>query len=267
MSTSCTFPKSLDSSFRIAREAGFDGMETMVGTDSATRSPDALKALIDKYELPILSIHAPVLLVTQFVWGRDQQVKLERTAELAREVGASTVVVHPPFRWHRGYAERFLDIVRATGEQTGVTIAVENMFPWTVGGRALDIYLPGIDPTRMACDAICLDFSHAALAGESALELAERAGDRLRHIHLCDGTGPKIDGDTGATKMFDEHLLPGRGRQPVAETLQHLAANGWEGDIVAEVKTHRAKNEAQRIELLRETLAFARKHLGLATPR
>ena len=33
MSTSCTFPKSVETSFQIARDAGFDGMEIMIWTD------------------------------------------------------------------------------------------------------------------------------------------------------------------------------------------------------------------------------------------
>lgn len=259
MSTSCTFPKSVESSFRMAREAGFDGMETMVSTDAPSRSAATLNRYIEMYELPILSIHAPVLFFTQFVWGTDQRVKLERTAELAAEVGAGTVVVHPPFRWQKGYAEHFLDTVREIESRSGLTIAVENMFPWTVQGRPIAAYLPSPDPTEMDCEAMCLDFSHAALARESALELAQRMGDRLRHIHLCDGQGPTSDG-----KMFDEHLLPGRGGQPVAETLAWLRERNWQGSVVAEVKTHRAKNDAQRLDQLRETVAFARTHLGLA---
>lgn len=255
MSTSCTFPKSVESSFRIAREAGFDGMEIMVSTDQASRTASTLTELADRYELPVLSIHAPVLFFTQFVWGRDQRVKLQRSAELARDVGASTVVVHPPFRWQKGYAEFFLDIVREISTDTGIEIAVENMFPWKVSGRALKAYLPGYDPTEMDCDAITLDFSHAALSSADSLELAKRAGDRLRHIHLCDGQGPTEDG-----KMFDEHLLPGTGGQPVAETLEYLASRGWDGHVVAEVNTRKAKSEAHRIQMLQHTIEFARRH-------
>jgi hypothetical protein len=40
-----------------------------------------------------------VLLLTQLVWGTDPKSKLEKAAELANEVVAETVVVHPPFRW------------------------------------------------------------------------------------------------------------------------------------------------------------------------
>ena len=258
MSTSCTFPKSLESSFRIAKEAGFDGMEVMIAAEQASRSPDLLKALIDRHELPVLAIHAPVLFFTQFVWGTNHEQKLVRSAQLAADIGASTVVVHPPFRWQSGYAERFLEIVRRIQGDTGVELAVENMFPWKVSGRSLKAYLPGINPVDMDCDAICLDFSHAALSGSDSLELAMAAGDRLRHIHLCDGQGPTEDG-----KMFDEHLAPGLGGQPVAETLQYLADIDWQGHVVAEVNTRKAKNEVARIEMLRDTIAFAREHLRL----
>lgn len=261
MSTSCTFPKPVESAFRIAREAGFDGIEIMVATEQTSRSADMLTSLIDKHELPVLAIHAPVLFYTQFVWGTDPAQKLVRSAQLARDVGASTVVVHPPFRWQRGYAERFLDIVRRIQDDTGIEMAVENMFPWKVSGRALKAYQPGIDPVAMHCDAITLDFSHAALAGADAMQMAMDAGDRLRHVHLCDGQGPTEDG-----KMFDEHLAPGQGGQPVAETLEYLADIDWQGHVVAEVNTRKSKNEAARIELLRETVSFARRHLKLDVP-
>lgn len=258
MSTSCTFPKPVASAFRIAKESGFDGMEIMVATEQTSRSADQLKALIDTHELPVLAIHAPVLFYTQFVWGTDPEQKLVRSAKLASDVGASTVVVHPPFSWQRGYADRFLEIVRRIQQETGVEMAVENMFPWKVSGRALKAYRPGINPVDMDCDAITLDFSHAALTGVDALQLAMAAGDRLRHVHLCDGQGPTEDG-----KMFDEHLEPGAGGQPVAETLQYLADIDWRGNVVAEVNTRKAKNEAGRIEILRRTVAFAREHLRL----
>lgn len=258
MSTSCTFPKSVETSFQIARDAGFDGMEIMISTDQTSRSVDALKRLIDKYQLPVLAVHAPVLLFTQFVWGRDQRTKLQRSAELARDIGASTVVVHPPFRWQSGYAENFLDIVREINADTGTEIAVENMFPWKVSGRALQAYKPGIDPVEMDCDAVTLDFSHAALSGRDSLQMAKAAGDRLRHIHLCDGQAPEAN-----DKLFDEHLAPGEGGQPVAETLQYLASIGWSGHVVAEVNTRKAKNEPDRLRMLRETVAFAHDHLQL----
>jgi sugar phosphate isomerase/epimerase len=257
MSSSCAYPLATEHTFRLAKLAGYDGVEIMVSNDEVTQDAEALLALAAKYQMPILSIHAPVLLLTHFVWGRDPQVKLEKSAELARAVGASTVVVHPPFRWQATYASNFLRIVRETAGAYGVEIAVENMFPWKVKGTSLKAYSPGYDPTLMDCDSMTLDFSHASLSGRDSLELAMAMGDKLRHVHLCDGSGSQDDG-----QIFDEHLLPGYGTEPVAEVLEYLAAQDWHGSIVAEVNTRKAKSEQQRLDLLRETLDFARDKLG-----
>lgn len=259
MSTSAVYPLSPENAFRLARLAGFGGVEVMVTNDEVTQDARALLELSERYEQPILSIHAPVLLLTHFVWGRDPRVKLEKSAELARSVGASTVVVHPPFRWQAQYARDFLRIVRETADTYGVEVAVENMFPWKVARQNLKAYAPGSDPTTMDCDAMTLDFSHAALSGRDSLEFAMAMGPKLRHVHLCDGSGSMDEG-----RIFDEHLLPGRGNEPVAEVLEYLVRQGWSGSVVAEVNTRKAADEAGRLELLRETLAFAQAHLGTA---
>ncbi len=259
MSTSSAYPLATEHTFRLARLAGYDGVEIMVTGDEVTQDADALLSLSAQYSMPILSIHAPVLLLTHFVWGRDPEVKLEKSAELARAVGATSVVVHPPFRWQASYAKDFLRIVRQTAGACDVEIAVENMFPWTVRGRSLKAYSPGYDPTVMDCDAMTLDFSHASLSGRDSLELAMAMGSRLRHVHLCDGSGSQDEG-----QIFDEHLLPGHGTEPVAEVLEYLAAQDWTGQVVAEVNTRKAKTEQQRLDLLRETLDFARDKLGAA---
>jgi sugar phosphate isomerase/epimerase len=78
--------------------------------------------------------------------------------------------------------------------------------------------------------------------------MAERLGSRLRHVHLTDGTG----------SAKDEHLVPGRGTQPVAGFLEQLAGRGFGGHVVVEINTRRAGNrEAREIDLV-ESLAFAR---------
>lgn len=255
MSTTCVYPLEPEQAFRLAKLAGFDGIEIMVTQEESTQQAGHLLELSRRYALPILSVHAPVLLLTHFVWGRDPRVKLARTAELAAAVGAASVVVHPPFRWQATYALDFLRIVREISAEHGIVITVENMFPWRAAGKNLKAYAPGWDPRIMDCDAVTLDFSHAALSGVDSLEFANDLGSRLRHVHLCDGSGA-----IGEGQVFDEHLLPGHGREPVAEVLEALVARGWSGSIVAEVNTRKARSERERLELLRETLEFARTH-------
>lgn len=259
MSTSCVFPLPPERAFRFAADAGYDGVEVMVTNDTRTQDASGLAALANSAGLPILAVHAPVLLLTTFVWGRDPRVKLRRSAQLAADVGAPTVVVHPPFRFQSSYATDFERIVAETATEYDVEIAVENMFPWGIGGRSVAAYAPSSDPTRLDVDAMTLDFSHASLSGRDSLELATAMGARLRHVHLCDGGGAMADG-----KVLDEHLIPGRGTEPVAEVLGHLASTGWSGSIVAEVSTRRRRGDDGKLAILRETLDFARTHLQAA---
>lgn len=257
MSTTCNFPMGVEYSFRLARMAGYDGLEIMVTTDPVTRDASALRALVERFEMPIMSIHAPSLFLTQFVWGRSAESKLRRSAELARAVGAPTVVAHPPFRWETRSAHAFEEAVRAISGETGVEIAVENMFPWKVAHRTLKAYAPSPDPLDLDVDAMTLDISHASLSGRDSLEYAMAMGDKLRHIHLCDGSKSVDDGN-----FKDQHLLPGQGTQPVAETLAWLAGRGWTGQVVAEVNLHHIRNPRTRLQALVDTVAFAREHLG-----
>ncbi|WP_309709816.1 sugar phosphate isomerase/epimerase [Pseudolysinimonas sp.] len=257
MSTSCNILLGVEQSFRLARIAGYDGLEIMVTTDPVSRDAAALNALIERYSLPILSIHAPSLFWMQLIGGRDAQVKLEKSAELAASVGASSVVVHPPFRWEAGYAKNFERIVRQTAQNTGIEICVENMFPWKVGHKILKAYAPSPDPLDLDVDAMTLDFSHASLSGRDSLEYAMAMGDKLRHIHLCDGRRSVDDGN-----MHDEHLVPGRGTQPVAETLTYLVENGFTGHVVAEIGLHKIRNPQVRLDMLVETVAFAKQYIG-----
>ena len=251
MSTSCVFPLPTDDAFRLARDAGFDGIEVMVTQHRETQDAAALLALSRKYALPILSIHAPVLPLAQFVWGGGPRGKLEGAARLAVAVGAKVVVVHPPFVWEPRYARDFADIVRDIEERYDLAVAVENMFALTVGRLSLPVHSPSPDATLIDCASLTLDFSHAAVAARDALELAVAMGKRLRHVHLCDGT-------VGEGRLIDEHLVPGHGTQPVAEVISHLAAGDWDGSLIAEVHTGHSATEAERLAMLVETVVFAR---------
>lgn len=168
LSTSCSYPESTTAAFEIASRLGYDGVEVLVWTDPVSQDAAALRRLVDHFGVPVLSVHAPTLLLTQGTWGRDPWGKLEKSAELAAELGAGTVVVHPPFRWQRDYAAGFVAGIGELEARTGVTMAVENMFPWRARGRELVMYAPGWDPTDLGYRHLTLDYSHAATSGRTA---------------------------------------------------------------------------------------------------
>jgi sugar phosphate isomerase/epimerase len=252
LSTASAYPQTCVDAFALAADLGYDGVEVMVWTDRVSQDAAALAALSGHYGVPVLAVHAPTLLVTQRVWGKEPWVKVDRACRMAADLGASVVVVHPPFRWQRDYAAGFVEGVAELAEEHGVAIAVENMYPWRARNREVLAYLPGWDPVPQPYRDVTLDLSHTATAGSDALQMAADLGDRLRHLHLADGLG----------SARDEHLVPGRGEQPCGALLGRLAEQGWSGTIVVEVNTRRCRNRAARVADLAESLAFARLHLA-----
>jgi sugar phosphate isomerase/epimerase len=253
LSTSSVFPEPTSAAFEMAATLGYDGVEVMVWTDAVSQDAAALRGLSDHYRIPIGSVHAPCLLVTQRVWSSDPWVRLRRAAELAETLGAPIVVVHPPFSWQRDYARRFVEGVSELRAAFGsINFAVENMFPVRMAGRDFVPYSPGYDPTDVGFDAYTLDVSHCAASRRDVLAMADTMGAGLAHVHLGDGTG----------EARDEHLVPGRGNQPCGPLLSSLAGRGFTGAVAVEVSTRRSTSRAERQADLAEALAFARTHLG-----
>jgi sugar phosphate isomerase/epimerase len=257
LSSSSVFPEPTAAAFELAASLGYDGVEVMVWTDAVSQDAGALAGLAAHYRVPVLSIHAPCLLVTQRVWSSDPWQRLSRAAGLAEALGAPTVVVHPPFTWQRDYARGFAaGRARLSTKHPTVRFAVENMYPVRMGRREFVPYVPGWDPTVTGYDAYTLDVSHCAASRTDPLAMADAMAGGLAHLHLGDGTG----------EGRDEHLVPGRGSQPCGELLASLAGRGFTGSVAVEVATRGAKSRAEREADLAEALEFARRHLAAPAP-
>ena len=138
-----------------------------------------------------MAVHAPSLLLTQRVWGREPWEKVRRAKDLAERVGAPVVVVHPPFRWQQDYARDFEKGLAEMAAGTDVIFAVENMYPLRVRSSEVAPYSPHWDPTALDVPHVTLDLSHTAASGSDALAMATELGGRLAHVHLADGTGSR----------------------------------------------------------------------------
>ena len=271
LSTASVYPLRTEAAFEYAARLGYDGVELMVWAESVSQDVAAITRLSAKYAMPVLSVHAPCLLISQRVWGANPITKLDRSVRAAERLGAQTVVVHPPFRWQRRYAEGFSEQVAGLEQSSDVMVAVENMFPFRADrlfgtgqpsisrmrkrggspGAAVSAFAPSYDPLDGEHAHYTLDLSHSATAGTDAIEMAGRMGEGLVHLHLCDGSGASTD----------EHLVPGRGTQPAVEICEMLAASNFSGHVILEVTTSRARTSAEREQLLTESLEFARTHL------
>ena len=240
MSTTCVYPLEVRAGLpaRQARRLRRRRGHGHAATESTQQAEPLLELTAPLRAADPRPIHAPVLLLTHFVWGRDPRVKLARTAELAaRSAPTPSSCIRRSAGSRPTPSTSYASCARPRRSSASRSRS-RTCSRGRAAGRNLKAYSPGRDPRPHDCDAMTLDFSHASLSGRRQARVRDRLGERLRHVHLCDGSGA-----IGEGQVFDEHLLPGRGREPVAEVLQSLAARGWDGSIVAEINTRKARTE------------------------
>ena len=229
LSTASVYPESTATAFEIAARLGYDGVEVMVWTDPVSQDIEALRSLSDYHRIPILAVHAPCLLITQRVWSTDPWVKLQRAQAAAEKLGASTVVVHPPFRWQRQYARDFVSGIWRMANETDVRFAVENMYPWRYRDREMLAYAPDWDVTKDDYRHFTIDLSHTATARTDALQMIDRMGGPARprpprrRQGLRQGRAPRPRPRHPALRRAAGTPRPDRLRRPCRHRGQHPA--------------------------------------------
>lgn len=236
-SSAAFFARPLHETARLVAEAGYTGMEVMVTKDPESQDPDRIRALGREHGLAIGAIHAPSLLLTRKVWGTDPIAKIDRSVEVAQRAGIPVIVTHPPYRWQRAYRTWLDEELPGVEARTGVTVAIENMFPVRFAGKDVTFHSNQDIDELEGIPHLVLDTSHAAVARHDPIEVLKRFGDRLRHVHLSDNAG----------KGWDSHLPPGDGTLDTDGFLDVLAASGYAGDVTLEVDLRRYLTDADRL--------------------
>lgn len=211
-------------------EAGFTEIELMVTRDPQTQEPDLPGRLAEERGLRIASIHAPFLVITKTVWGMDPLEKVRRGTEMCQALGCDTMVVHPPYLWERAFARWLIHEAAGHTEETGVTIAVETMYPKWVAGRQVRAYR-WLDPVELfnKCHHVALDTSHVTVARRDILDAFRQLLPKLVHIHLSNNAGDGRDG----------HLELEQGILPMDRFLNEVRTSGYEGVISLELAVRR----------------------------
>jgi sugar phosphate isomerase/epimerase len=252
------FMFSLEETFELIGEAGFDGAELMIMQDKVSQDPLRLGALAARYGVPVPAVHGPFLVATWLVFGTDPKGKLERCVRFAETAKVSTVVIHPPYRWQVQYADWLDEAIPRIREETGVTIAVENMFAINVNGRSLRFF-SGTTPSELGrWPYLVLDTSHLAVAGGDLLTAWDELADRVVHLHVSNNDG----------RGRDTHGLLDRGVLPVGDFLQEVGASGFGGAVTLELDVRTwADDRPALLEVLRENLEIARTQLAKGATR
>ena len=211
-STGPLFARPLDWALGVVAEAGYDGVELMVTQDPATQDADRIAAAAATEGVAIPVVHGPFLLLTRRVFGTDLVAKARRSLELASDVDADLMIVHPPFRWQREFHQWLLTEGDGEAEEQGTRIGVENLYPVSVVGRPVRFHRYTEPEHLRPFRHVVLDTSHFGVAGVDITMAYRRLRDQAVHLHVSDNRGGGRD----------SHAPLGHGRLPLAAFLREV---------------------------------------------
>jgi len=273
LSTGSLYTYGIARVFELAAEAGFDAIELLVDQRWDGRQPAYIRRLCQDSGLPVVTIHSP------FVphlpgWPHDPLNRLKESASLARQVGAKVVVTHLPLRmkaakleffglqsgpWllplfvpcQRDYRDFLLSDLAEFEVAEEVLIGVENMPAKLFLGRRVDIHQLNNIETLASLPHLTLDTTHIGTWGLDLLDTYETLKERIVHVHLSNFNGA-------------EHQMPDNGHLPLAELLQRLAGNGFQGAVTVELNPTvlEAEDEVQVRAHLSRSVAFCKEYLS-----
>lgn len=252
VSNASLFSFPLESFFSLAKRSGFRRLEIMVTRDPDTRNPQVLNRLASENGLEIGSVHAPFLWATKKIWG-DHRGKIEGSVELAQAVGARLVVAHLPYIWDLRYARWLNGDFAAYSRRCPVIVAIENAITPKVGIKLrLNRFNRPEDLLRFP--HLVFDTSHFAMAGHDILDMWNRLGKNVAHVHLSNNF----------LRGMDDHALPHEGHLPLGRFLRRLKADGFTGTVVLELSPTSLEarlGEKRIIYNLKRSLEFCLEHL------
>lgn len=124
-----------------------------------------------------------------------------------------------------------------------------------------------VDRVLAGCaHGLCLDTGHLALGGADPLDVARRAGERVRHVHLKDVDGALAAAvragtlDYAAAVRRGLYRALGEGDAGIAAVLAHLRDRGYDGWQVLEQDVMLSAEPAGAPADVVRSAAFARAH-------
>ena len=165
---------------------------------------------------------------------RASVMEMHRSLEVATDLGAGKVVLHPSMAGGmgafvmdlvKGHAFDFLSEMVVAANRLGVIICLENMFPRNRLGVEPEDFeeifkvFPSLKMT--------LDTGHANIddrRGRRLRAMVEQFGRRINHLHISDNQG-----------RIDDHLAVGQGTIKFADLVRRLKKAGYNDTVTLEV--------------------------------
>lgn len=256
---------SIEESFKLFSEAGFDGVDFNINTDYPSRDiaagkPSELferddedilefyrpyKETAAKYNIEFSQAHAPFPTYVQNDLGNEYVLNaIRKSIMVCGYLDCPYIVVHPNFLGYNEMLtpeqewavniERFSALIE-DAKKYRVTICLENMFI-VRQSRIYGAICSEMSETNRYIDALneiagekvfafCLDTGHALLSSKEMYSAIMALGPRLEVLHLHDNDGAR-----------DQHLFPYMGILDWDRCLKGLKDAGYQGVLSFETE-------------------------------
>lgn len=274
LSTGSLYIYPLRWTFSLAKRAGFDGLELVIGPEVDWRGAAYVKKLTEEFQLPILTVHPP--LYGYRGWD-DINISyapyMEKAVALTETVGARLMVVHTPraYRGDVGVGKTFAEQVATSRNAInghGPRLGLENSAKFS--GRDDKYWLRPLSDLREFAEkndlAMTLDTAHVGTFELDLLDSLDYFDGRVGNVHLSDMrevphwlmSQPRLH------SYYRQHQFPGTGKLPLREMLRDLQRRGYPGPITYELSPLAVNALTPwRVEKkLREAVRFVREAVG-----
>lgn len=234
----------LEDAFQDAKRFGYDYIELWGARphafpyDLKAGDIDLVKALIDKYEMPVLGFtpehnaYPYNYMIGSEAQRCDAVAYLKLSMDMAKEMGADFTLTSPA---NGGYYatteelwERMIKTIGELGEyadKIGHKLCVEALTPFesNICKSANDLatlfkHVPSPNVVGM-CDIV-----PPFVQQESILSYFNKLGKKMYHLHIIDSDGTS-----------DTHVMPGEGVLPMRELMTELKEMPYEGTATIEL--------------------------------
>ncbi len=156
----------------------------------------------------------------------------------ARAAGRVTPNLSLPAEWRQEAADGINQIARAVRDETGLrTVFHHHCATFVETPQEIDALMQATDPALVG---LCLDTGHATYGGGSPLDLLERHGNRIWHVHFKD-CEPEVAARARQEEWDYQTALRhgvfcelGKGSVDFRTLLRALEGSGYDGWIVVE---------------------------------
>ena len=243
----------LQEMFEFTKKVGFDGIEYMLTLRDLAFGPARVLSLSKKYDMPVTSLHQPLLLLIQ-----TPPQLFPRMLEVPKMFPHVELVNHhlSAFMFRKPAITRAL-VYKKMFKQAGIVATFESNPGSGMFSLSRQYAKETYDPQAFEKFAIQhqlpinLDVCHIASRNYDIVKFFSDNHNLIKLIHLSDFKNGK------------QHLPLGEGQLPLRELLQEIKRKKWNGHITFEIyKFVKQKTKKEKFEALQKSLTFVHEILG-----